>query len=156
MSELQERYLSLKKKIIEQEYSRMNDMQRQAVVTVDGPLLILAGAGSGKTTVLVNRIACLLSYGNAYLDTAIPEKIGEHEIEFLSQYAQHPNEQEREAVHGILAVRPPRPWNILAITFTNKAAGELKERLNACLLYTSSGLPVERSESALFQSGWRA
>lgn len=133
MSELQERYLSLKKKIIEQEYSRMNDMQRQAVVTVDGPLLILAGAGSGKTTVLVNRIACLLSYGNAYLDTAVPEKIGEHEIEFLSQYVQHPNEQEREAVHGILAVRPPRPWNILAITFTNKAAGELKERLNAML-----------------------
>lgn len=133
MSELQERYLSLKKKIIEQEYSRMNDMQRQAVVTVDGPLLILAGAGSGKTTVLVNRIACLLSYGNAYLDTAVPEKIGEHEIEFLSQYVQHPNEQDREAVHGILAVRPPRPWNILAITFTNKAAGELKERLNAML-----------------------
>lgn len=133
MSELQERYLSLKKKIIEQEYSRMNDMQRQAVVTVDGPLLILAGAGSGKTTVLVNRIACLLSYGNAYLDTVVPEKIGEHEIEFLSQYVQHPNEQEREAVHGILAVRPPRPWNILAITFTNKAAGELKERLNAML-----------------------
>lgn len=133
MSELQERYLSLKKKIIEQEYSRMNDMQRQAVVTVDGPLLILAGAGSGKTTVLVNRIACLLSYGNAYLDTAVPEKIGEREIEFLSQYVQHPNEQEREAVHGILAVRLPRPWNILAITFTNKAAGELKERLNAML-----------------------
>ena len=133
MSELQERYLSLKKKIIEQEYSRMNDMQRQAVVTVDGPLLILAGAGSGKTTVLVNRIACLLSYGNAYLDTAVPEKIGEREIEFLSQYVQHPNEQERDAVHGILAVRPPRPWNILAITFTNKAAGELKERLNAML-----------------------
>ena len=133
MSELQERYLSLKKKIIDQEYSRMNDMQRQAVVTVDGPLLILAGAGSGKTTVLVNRIACLLSYGNAYLDTAVPEKIGEREIEFLSQYVQHPNEQEREAVHGILAVRLPRPWNILAITFTNKAAGELKERLNAML-----------------------
>ena len=133
MSELQERYLSLKKKIIEQEYSRMNDMQRQAVVTVDGPLLILAGAGSGKTTVLVNRIACLLSYGNAYLDTAVPEKIGEHESEFLTQYVQHPNDQVREAVHGILAVRPPRPWNILAITFTNKAAGELKERLNAML-----------------------
>lgn len=133
MSELQERYLSLKKKIIEQEYSRMNDMQRQAVVTVDGPLLILAGAGSGKTTVLVNRIACLLSYGNAYLDTAVPEKIGEREIEFLSRFAEHPNEQDREAVHGILAVRPPRPWNILAITFTNKAAGELKERLNAML-----------------------
>ena len=49
----------------------MNDCQRQAVFTPDGPLLILAGAGSGKTTVLVNRIACLIKYGDATADAEI-------------------------------------------------------------------------------------
>ena len=52
--------------IIEKEFSRMNDMQKKAVFRVKGPLLILAGAGSGKTTVLVNRISNLLKYGDAY------------------------------------------------------------------------------------------
>lgn len=67
--------------------TRMNDKQQEAVDTIDGPLLILAGAGSGKTTVLVNRTANIISSGKAM------------------------------------------PWQIMAITFTNKAAGELKERL---------------------------
>ncbi len=133
MADFSADYAVLKQEIIENEFKRMNDMQRKAVFTVNGPLLILAGAGSGKTTVLVNRIAYMLSYGNAYLDKTVLEYIGEREIAFLKQYRDHPNGQDLEAVHGILAVRPPRPWNILAITFTNKAAGELKERLNAML-----------------------
>lgn len=65
----------------------LNEMQQLAVNTTEGPLLILAGAGSGKTTVLVNRV-------------------------------QH-----------IIESRLAMPWQVLAITFTNKAAGELKERL---------------------------
>lgn len=73
------------------EFNTLNEMQKQAVSTVEGPLLILAGAGSGKTTVIVNRILYMIRY------------------------------------------REIQPWHILAITFTNKAANELKTRLERLL-----------------------
>ncbi len=133
MADYSKDFMALKRAVLEREFGRMNEMQRKAVFTTQGPLLILAGAGSGKTTVLVNRIAYLLSYGNAYLDETVPGYIGEREIGFLRRYAEKPSDEDREAIRDILAVRPPRPWNILAITFTNKAAGELKERLAAML-----------------------
>ena len=63
--------LALRRAVLEKEFSRMNERQRQAVFSVNGPLLILAGAGSGKTTVLINRIANILRYGNAYNSTFI-------------------------------------------------------------------------------------
>ena len=122
-------FINLRKEVIKKYFIHMNDMQFEAVTTVNGPLLILAGAGSGKTTVLVNRIANLVKFGDGYRSTYCPTvteddiKAGEDYLNGVTDFV--PN--------GVFSVHPVRPWQILAITFTNKAAGELKERIAARL-----------------------
>ncbi len=123
-----ERLIGFRKQIIEKDFARLNAMQFQAVTTVCGPLLILAGAGSGKTTVIVNRIACLMKYGNAYCSNKIYADFTEDAEALMLRYLQGDASVYGE-VKGLLCVDPPKPWQILAITFTNKAANELKERL---------------------------
>ena len=128
----QEQLQALRRQVMEKEFSRMNPMQRGAVFTTEGPLLILAGAGSGKTTVLVNRIANIVKYGCAYGAREFSVSLTEEEIRMLEEYRDGTQEYTDE-IADLLAVRPAKPWQILAITFTNKAAGELKERLEAML-----------------------
>lgn len=123
-------FISAKQAALKHYFSRMNDMQQKAVFTVNGPVLVLAGAGSGKTTVIVNRIANLINFGNAYNDdTAV---YSDDEMQFLNDYAQGKTD-DFDTLRDIVAVNPVKPWNILAITFTNKAAGELKECLSSML-----------------------
>ena len=124
-------FLSLRKKVIEKEFSRMNEMQKQAVFSVDGPLLILAGAGSGKTTVVVNRIANMIKYGNAYNSSFIQEDVTDSDVEAMRSYLEG-GELGGDILRRI-SVSACLPWKIMAITFTNKAAGELKDRLCAML-----------------------
>lgn len=121
---------SAKRAALRKYFSRMNEMQQEAVFTVNGPLLVLAGAGSGKTTVIVNRIANLINFGNAYYNET--RTASDYDIDFLREYADGKTD-DFETLRDIVAVDPVKPWNILAITFTNKAAGELRERLTAML-----------------------
>ena len=122
-------YNTLKRNALTSFFSRTNEMQRKAVFLVKGAVLIIAGAGSGKTTVLCNRIANMMRFGNAYLDSEerglTPEE--EQFLEAFPLMEKTPENAERLA--QIVSVDPVQPWNILAITFTNKAAGELKQRL---------------------------
>ena len=137
MPDLTSEYLALRDQYIEARFTKLNPMQRQAVFTTEGPLLILAGAGSGKTTVLVNRIANIIRFGSAHGSKELARPVTEQDLNDLRTAVAIGRDLPRETAY--LAVRPARPWNVLAITFTNKAAGELKERLRAMLGETLGG-----------------
>jgi DNA helicase-2/ATP-dependent DNA helicase PcrA len=127
-------FLDLRKKTLEKEYGGLNPMQRSAVFRVEGPVLVLAGAGSGKTSVLTNRIAYMIKYGNAYHGDYIPGFITEKKASLLSQYLNDSSfdansEYYNENISPLLVERKKYPYSILAITFTNKAAREMKERI---------------------------
>ena len=125
-------YLALRKNIISRDFSYLNNKQLEAVLATEGPLLILAGAGSGKTTVLINRIANLIKYGKASDCSEIPLDASASDIEIL-----HKGGHEAEKISAYEKIEP---WRILAITFTNKAASELKSRLERKLGATASDI----------------
>lgn len=131
--------LALRRAVLEKDFARMNDRQKQAVFTVNGPLLILAGAGSGKTTVLINRIANILRYGDAYNSTYLRDDLDENDIAACKAYIENGTPLTTESQEH-LSVSACAPWRIMAITFTNKAAGELKDRLCAMLGETANDI----------------
>ncbi|WP_418546387.1 ATP-dependent helicase [Hominenteromicrobium sp.] len=131
--------LALRRAVLEKDFARMNDRQKQAVFTVNGPLLILAGAGSGKTTVLINRIANILRYGDAYNSTYLRDDLDENDIAACKAYIENGTPLTTESQEH-LSVSACAPWRIMAITFTNKAAGELKDRLCAMLGETGNDI----------------
>ena len=134
MSEqLDTRFLAARHKYIENQFRQLNEEQRRAVLTTEGPLLLLAGAGSGKTTVLINRIANLMRFGRGSDTNEIPENLTEEDVAFLESLGEEGEEPERRRADLLCAVEPALPWTILAITFTNKAANEIRERLTNLL-----------------------
>ena len=132
-NELDSRFLAARRNYIASRFSMLNDVQREAVLTTEGPLLLLAGAGSGKTTVLINRIANILRYGRGSEGTEIPDFVRDEDVTFLENLPEDPTQEQTDRADWLCALEPANPWNVIAITFTNKAAGEMKERLSNML-----------------------
>ncbi|MBR5452180.1 MAG: UvrD-helicase domain-containing protein [Clostridia bacterium] len=126
MPNFAENYINLRREVIRKEFASLNDMQFSAVTAMEGAVLVLAGAGSGKTTVLVNRIENMIAFGNAYNSDLIPDDATESDLAEMQYYLEG-----KTTFLPDISVNPVRPWNILAITFTNKAAEELKNRIIA-------------------------
>ncbi len=126
-------FCRLRREVIAQNYTNLNPEQRKAVLATEGPLLLLAGAGSGKTTVLIHRVANLIRYGRGSDSDEVPGWVTDADLDFLRTYAASPDKEKRLQADRLCALEPAAPWSIIAITFTNKAAGELKDRLENML-----------------------
>ena len=128
-NDFNQRYAAARRAVIARRYHRMNPRQRDAVLATEGPLLLLAGAGSGKTTVLINRVDNLLTFGRGADTEEVPGWASEKDLAFLEGFPEEPSPEDWQEAARLCAVEPAVPWSVIAITFTNKAAGELKERL---------------------------
>ena len=126
-------FCRLRRQAISLNYHNLNTEQRKAVLATEGPLLLLAGAGSGKTTVLIHRVANLICYGRGSDSPEVPEWVTGEDVEFLREFVAAPTREKKPQADRLCALEPAAPWSIIAITFTNKAAGELKERLERLL-----------------------
>ena len=126
------RFAAARRQIIEKEYANLNPEQREAVLTTEGPLLLLAGAGSGKTTVLIHRVANILQFGRGADTRELPPDADETMLAALEDAAAGRTDV-TDNIRRLCAVDPAAPWQVLAITFTNKPADELKNRLEARL-----------------------
>ncbi len=131
MTTISQRYHAAKRALFDKVYSSLNPRQREAVFRVNDPLLVLAGAGSGKTTVLVRRVAFIIRYGNAYYSEYLPYGVDEKRVEELECALSLPAEEIERHILPAFASNACEPYRILAITFTNKAANEMKTRLTA-------------------------
>jgi len=142
------RFCRARRRAIELEYPNLNTEQRRAVLATEGPLLLLAGAGSGKTTVLIHRIANLIQYGRGSDSDEVPDWVEDADLEALEDYVRTPTPEKQQAIMRLCRLDPAPPWSIIAITFTNKAAGELKERLEQMLGHLSADVWASTFHSA--------
>ena len=131
--------IELRKEYIKQQFSHLNEMQQSAVFTIKGPLLILAGAGSGKTSVLINRISNMVRFGDSINSGYFPSDVPREVIGLLECAVSNGEKLDFE-IEKLISTGPIRPYNILAITFTNKAANEMRERVDDIVGYGAENI----------------
>lgn len=132
MQNLTNEFCELRKQYIDAKFMTMNPMQKKAIYNVDGPVLVLAGAGSGKTTTIIGRIVYMVMFGHAYYSTETTFPVTEGDIKELKSVLSGTGSIS-EHLKSMLQVKPVSPQNIMAVTFTNKATGEMKKRLESKL-----------------------
>ena len=132
LQNLTNEFCELRKQYIDAKFMTMNPMQKKAIYNVDGPVLVLAGAGSGKTTTIIGRIVYMVMFGHAYYSTKTTFPVTENDIKELKSVLAGTGSIS-EHLKSMLQVKPVSPQNIMAVTFTNKAAGEMKKRLESKL-----------------------
>lgn len=132
MQNLTNEFCELRKQYIDAKFMTMNPMQKKAIYNIDGPVLVLAGAGSGKTTTIIGRIVYMVMFGHAYYSTETTFPVTEGDIKELKSVLSGTGSIS-EHLKSMLQVKPVSPQNIMAVTFTNKAAGEMKKRLESKL-----------------------
>lgn len=118
----------LKNRVIEKFFEHLNSEQMSAVLKVDGANLILAGAGSGKTATVCNRVMNMLLFGNAYYADK-EYHFNEVDRAYLESYVKGKAKLDIEKMYSLISYNPILANNILVVTFTKKAANELKERV---------------------------
>lgn len=123
----EETTIELKRAALNHYFQNLNTPQQQAVFHVNGPVLVLSGAGSGKTTAMIHRIVQMIHFGDGWVQANA--SITKEDAAYLKDYIADKQPADLERLCSILAVQPIQPWHILAITFTNKAANELRSRL---------------------------
>ena len=134
LTDTEQTFLDMRRRLIGRHFERLNPEQQAAVTSTEGPVLVLAGAGSGKTTVLIHRVYNLIRFGRGSdpANDHVPENLTYDDFEYLESCLAG-QEPDPARLDRLLADDPCPPWRIIAITFTNKAAGELRERLSRML-----------------------
>jgi len=149
-SELKSKYFTIRDQIIEKEFKHLDKEQRQAVLSNNRNTLVLACPGSGKTTVLINKVFYLVKYGNIYKSKYFPENITMKDIKILEKYLHGDliNDIEKKRIKYILCQKRVKPENIIVITFTKSAAINMKKRFMK--LYKGKSIPFFGTFHGLF------